>query len=358
MGRPRVVRRRHGTEVLALRTARVLAVQAALLGIVVLASGGCFRPKIATDGFKCDTTPGEKPCPDDFVCVGGLCVTPTTDGGAGKGGGGGVGGQGGIGGVGGGGGGGRGGTAGGGGQTVVCLPPISVASCQDAGADASSCDPVCNVGCAQCDNKCTLDLQGVIGCHPLSVSSGQAVAVQQPCIQSSIGVDNCAAGSVCLSANSCGARCKQFCRTVDDCKTSTTTASCSRDAGAGLTVCDVPYANDCDPVAGAAANFGESKCPLMAQGCYLSANTQRTICDCPFAPSGTNCSHSRECNPGQVCFDPTGGSGQGMHCIQVCRLPNDGGAPPAGELACPGSGPTNSRCSPFPTGGSAYGYCN
>ena len=343
-------------------SARVLAVRAALLGIV-LASGACFRPKIASGGFKCDTTKGAKSCPDDFVCdlATLLCVTATTDGGAGKGGsGGGGGGKGGTGG--GGGGGGSGGTGGGGGQAIVCLPDVTLKSCQDAGgggAAGAPCDPVCNVGCAQCDNKCTVDLQGVVACHPLSVPSGQAVGVQQTCGQSSTGVDNCAAGSVCLSTNSCGARCKQFCRTNADCTTSTTTASCSRDAGAGLTVCDAPYADDCDPVGGAAATFGESKCPMMAQGCYLSANSQRTICDCPFTTNPGTCVRSRDCFPGNVCYDPTGGaSGQGPHCIQVCRLPVDGGVIPQGELPCPGSGPGVSRCSPFPGGGSSYGYCN
>ena len=39
-----------------------------MFGIVVaLAGGGCFRPKIGTD-LKCDMTPGQKPCPDNYKC--------------------------------------------------------------------------------------------------------------------------------------------------------------------------------------------------------------------------------------------------------------------------------------------------
>jgi hypothetical protein len=336
-----------------LPSARVLAVRAALLGIV-LASGACFRPKIPSGGFKCDATPGAKSCPDDFVCVGGLCVTQATDAGTdvAKGGSGGMGG--------------KGGTGGGGGQPVdahpdvPCPPAVALATCSNP-TDAGLCDPVCNVGCSDCHTKCSVDSDGVLTCNP-PYNNGSTPGVQGVCDQNRTGADqqdNCAPGQICMNAE-CGARCKQFCRANSDCNSGSTTASCSRDAGAGLTVCDVPYA-DCDPVSGAATSATNSGCTQAIQGCYLSANTLRTLCDCSFksALEGKSCGRSRDCVAGLVCYDPTGGV-TGTTCIRVCRLPADGGTLHPGELACPGASPGVSRCMPFlnADANALYGYCN
>ncbi|HZL18648.1 MAG TPA: hypothetical protein VFG23_12975, partial [Polyangia bacterium] len=66
-------------------SARVLAVRAAMFGIVLaLTNAGCFRPKIGPD-LKCDLTKGAKACPDNFKCdtATDLCVPANnTDGGA------------------------------------------------------------------------------------------------------------------------------------------------------------------------------------------------------------------------------------------------------------------------------------
>jgi hypothetical protein len=353
VGRPRFGRRRHGSEVLALASARVLAVRAALLGIV-LASGACFRPKIASGGFKCDTTKGAKSCPDDFVCdlATLLCVTATTDGGAGKGGSGG--------------GGGKGGTGGGGGQAVDASPDVpclpTVPSCQT--SDAGLCDPVCNAGCGQCYEKCSSTttaasngafLSGTLVCNPLKLSppGSTPVGILNSCNQDSPGSarqeDNCAPGTVCLVLE-CAPRCYQYCRSSGDCANG---ASCTRDAGGGLSVCDVPPAT-CDPT------FNQSACSpaSLAMGCYLGSDTKQTLCDCPYGDpqggglgTGDICAHSRQCGIGHVCFDYTG-RGAPPVCLVVCRLPGDGGA----NTSCPGGLP----CSPFSTASGAnkiYGYC-
>lgn len=280
------------------------------------------------------------------MCVGGLCVTPPTDGGAGKGGSGGAGGKGGA-------GGGDAGGGGAGGQAIVCLPGVTLASCQDvvdAGVDVSPCDPVCNVGCSDCRDKCSVNTQGALTC--LVPTSGPAPGLLGNCALDSSGKDNCAPGQVCISAECPSPRCYQFCKTNMDCPNN---ASCSRDAGGGHTVCDVPPASpSCDPVAGE-----DTMCPLGAQGCYLSSNTMHTLCDCPFGSSQGGgltrlqpCSHSRQCITGLVCYDPAGGGSP--ECLQVCRLPTDGGPTPS----CIG-GPQ--RCSAFPSSSGTnpiYGFCS
>jgi hypothetical protein len=352
MARPGTSRRRHGIEVLVLSTARVLAVRAAMFGIfVALAGAGCFRPKIVSGGFKCDLTKGATPCPDNFVCIGGLCVTPTTDAGTdgAKGGSGGAGGHAGAGG---------GGKAGGGGEKmdahpdvqpdVPCLPAVANTNCPE-GNSAGICDPVCNRGCGHCYEKCSIAAtDSGLACNAPVMPTVQLLADQ--CGFSSPGTsaqtDNCGPGQVCITAE-CANRCYQFCRTSADC----TNATCSRDAGGGFLACDVPYVN-CDPVRGVAAN--ESQCGSSVKGCYLSATGSKTLCDCPFGQpkgTGTSCSHSRDCSPGLVCYNATG---LGSECYPICRLQTDGGAAPqAGESPCTGS----VTCQALP-GQTVYGYCN
>jgi hypothetical protein len=125
--------------------------------------------------------------------------------------------------------------------------------------------------------------------------------------------------------NACGNRCYQFCRKNSDCQTN---ASCTIDAGAGNSFCDVPTVA-CDPVQGAATNPATSGCPAGStlQSCYLSSDTGNTVCDCYQAGVGNHqpCVRARDCYGGLTCTDPFG---HGMKaCYKVCRLPSpDGGA--------------------------------
>jgi hypothetical protein len=335
-------------------TARVLAVRAALLGIVVLAGGGCFRPKILSGGFKCDVTPGAKACPDDFVCVSGLCVTPAHDGGvdAPKGGSGGGAGS-----------GGKGGSGGGGGEKVdaqpdvPCLPAVANTNCPELPNNPGTCDPVCNTGCPDsCHDKCSVNSKGALTCNRLipapSVATPKGILAN--CTQNSGGADaagqtdNCVAGTVCLALECPSPRCYQFCRSAADCANG---ATCSRDAGGGHSFCDVPP-TVCNPVNPQV----DSGCPpqILAEACYLSSkNMMQTVCDCEYVPSqggghgrGDDCTLSRQCGIGLACYDAVG-SGQ-PKCVQVCRLPSDGGV----NNGCNG-GP----CSPFSTTSSIYGFC-
>jgi hypothetical protein len=371
VARPGTGRRRHGIEVLVLSTARVLAVRAAMFGIVVaLAGGGCFRPKILSGGFKCDTTKGATPCPDNFVCIGGLCVTPPTDAGTdgAKGGSGGAGGHAGAGGGGGAAGkGGTGGSGGGAGEKVDahpdCLPAVANTNCPERDA-GGMCDPVCNRGCDNCYDKCTtitnnndVALTGALVCNQLFSPQGDPgiKGLLANCTINAPGVnaagdggqsDNCGPGLVCLGLE-CTSRCYQLCRTNRDCADG---ASCSRDAGGGYAFCDVPPVPGCNPTAaqtGCGANPG-------AKGCFLEPVSNVTLCDCPFGGNqggglaqGALCADSRQCNVGEICADPTGTND--FRCRAVCQLPVDGGA----NTVCPGGLP----CSPFAANNKIYGYC-
>jgi hypothetical protein len=336
-----------------MRSAHVLAVRAALLGLV-LASAGCFRPKILTGGFSCG--PGDA-CPDGLMCdvSQNLCVTTIKD--AGAGGSGGTGGSAGK--------SGQGGSAGMdagvrdmGPPDRPCLDPI--ASCQR--SDAGMCDPVCNTGCGQCFQKCSVNTNGDLTCNAPSPGPPSAVGVFGQCAQMSAGpsqTDNCAPGEFCLASGECGSRCYQLCRTDNDCPNN---ASCSRDAGGGNKFCDAPPAG-CDPVKGAALSQTYSGCVGGPNtfDCYLSAtNLTTTICDCEFSGGRylDDCVHSRDCFAGLVCYDPSGGTAPSAKCYPVCRLAGDGGADQtrtdAGEQPCNGGA---GSCQPFYPPNPVYGYC-
>jgi hypothetical protein len=342
-----------------------------MFGIVVaLAGGGCFRPKIGPD-LKCDMTPGQKPCPDNYKCdsASGFCVpTNSTDGGAGgaKGGSGGAGGHAGGGGSGGAAGkgaagkGGTGGSGGGAGEKMDahpdCLPAVANANCPERDA-GGMCDPVCNRGCANCYDKCspTTDTLGVFvtGTLLCNQPSSPTVGLLASCSQTSPGgsaqQDNCAPGLICLNLE-CGDLCYQLCRSSMDC---TNGSTCSRDAGGGYSFCDVPP-SVCDPT----VTIGNPVCKNTAIPCYLSTDTKQTSCDCPFGEPqgggvqpGQGCTDSRDCFAGQVCYDPIG-RGQPV-CLKVCHLPTDGGT----NTECSGGAVS---CSAFLSPSSTtkiYGYC-
>jgi hypothetical protein len=323
------------------RSAHVLAVRALLLG-ALLAGVGCFRPKILSGGYAC---PEGGPCPDSFICDphSHLCVSS-------------IGGAGGTGGT-----QGTGGVAGkdGGPSDVAVDRPCTgaIASCPQ--SDAGLCDPVCNTGCHDCFDKCSVNTAGQLTCNP--PTSGPLVGTFGQCSQVSSGpdqTDNCAPGEFCYENAECGARCYRFCRVDQDCANG---ANCSRDAGGGNKFCDMPPV-DCNPVKNAASQLKYSGCvgPPNSLGCYLSSTSGRTLCDCEYAGGrfGDSCTHSRDCLAGLVCYDPTGGTAQTALCFPVCRLPVDGGVDPtnpdAGESGCNGG---VQKCLPFSSGATVYGYC-
>jgi hypothetical protein len=347
-----------------MRPAHVLAVGAALLALALVGSG-CFKPKILPGAFACgDGGTGSKGiCPDGLQCdpSTNLCVT-TIKGSAGSAGMGGAAGKGGQGGQGGAAGmaatGGTIGTGGTGGKDAgPCLDPI--ANCQS--SDAGMCDPVCNTGCtADCHDKCSVNSSGMPTCN--APMGPRMPGLLGACDQSNFGpaqTDDCQPGQACVTQNSCGPRCYQFCRGDTDCSNG---ASCSIAAGGGYKMCDVPPVA-CDPVNGPTAKSSCGTGSLLI-GCYLSSTLMNTICDCQNnRTDGMNgapkdmCSRSRDCFAGLVCYDAMG---QGTkQCWKVCRLPSaDGGTAPPGEVGCT----VASSCSPMllPNGmnNPTYGFCN
>ncbi len=326
-----------------MRSVQVLTVRLFLLG-ALLASANCFRPQNLSGRFFCGDGGA---CPDGLTCdrPNNLCVSS-------------VGGASGTGGS----KGGTGGKGGGGGKDggPLDVPPDrpctgAIASCPS--TDAGLCDPVCNTGCGQCFEKCSVNTAGALTCN--APTPGVSVGIFGQCAQVNSGpdqTDNCAPGEFCFTNGECGSRCYQFCRVSTDCANG---ASCSRDAGGGNKFCDSPPI-DCNPVKGAASSRTYNRCvgPPNSLGCYLSSTSGKTICDCEFAGGRflDDCTHSRDCLPGLVCYDPTGGTAPSAKCYPVCRLPVDGGDPTnpdAGEAGCNGVG----NCLPFSSGGSVYGYC-
>ncbi len=322
-----------------------------------LAGSGCYKPSINPRGFQCGPAPGNA-CPDGLHCdttrTPHLCVNGNA-GGAGGGGTAGAGGK---------GGGGTGGHhpdggAGQGGQGAVggtggaaCLPQIG--SCTSSYVDGGACDPVCNVGCPSCDEKCSLNIAGAMTCNaPAGTPAGplQPCQVSQPTAEVATQTDNCAPGQVCIEPTTCGSLCYQFCRTNADCPSK----NCSRSIGNGLKVCDVAQ-TACDPtdtmtVCNASSNQTR---------CYVSGTTGLTLCDCGNKVQGRvtdSCTTSRDCFAGLVCYNRTGKIGASQ-CLRVCRLPTDGGAPDAGAT-CQGGA---ANCLPMLLTGNAmstvWGYCN
>jgi hypothetical protein len=317
---------------------------AALVAIAV--AGGCYRPSIGPH-LKCSAV-GDR-CPDGYTCntnvTPALCVAAGKDAGAGAGGHGS---------------GGSGGAAGRDGgmdsppdspPDVPCNQPVEGCTRQGTGL----CDPVCQIGCGGCHQKCSVNVNGKLTCNlPVqgaTPDAGQTCTRDLPPKDAAAQQDNCAAGQICLEyGQSCGFRCHKFCRTAADCPNS----ACSRDAGGGYSVCDVPYNPTCDPVPGATNNG----CPNQDQNCYLTADLQHTLCDCEnprtdglSGKSGDSCRESRDCLAGFVCANPTGGDTR--TCLQLCRLSPDAGAQ-AGEYTCGGK-----VCTILQTGStSPYGFCD
>jgi len=342
-----------------LRAARAAALSALLASL--LAAAGCYKPNIKPGALICAT--GSTPCPENFKCASSNNRCYPNDFHFDAGTTGGTGGTGGMGGAATGAGGNPVGGAAGGpdGGTPTCLAPVANCSSIDAGL----CDPVCNTGCAKCNEKCSVDPNGDLTCNPLS-PPGNPVGILGLCAPSQ-GVssdpttrsDNCQPGSACINHNVCGNRCYQICRKNSDCQPN---ASCSIDAGGGNSFCDVPTMK-CDPVQGASTNPVTSGCPAgnQLQSCYLSSDTGTTVCDCYQAgvSKGQPCVHARDCFPGLTCYDPFGRGNK--LCYKVCRLPSpDGGADltrtDAGEQPC-----SASACSPIllsnQTVSTVYGVC-
>jgi hypothetical protein len=335
------------------RSAQGLAVRAALV-CALLASLGCFRPKILPGGYACGPDGG---CPDNFFCNKAiLCVPDGSDAGVvATGGAGGKGGQ-----------GGKGGKGGAAGMDAGVDRPCTgeVANCSAPG-DAGMCDPVCNRGCGECYQKCSVNSLGALTCN-VPTPANPPPGLFGTCGQTNFGAtqtDNCQPGQLCVTQDTCSTsgECYQFCRTSADCSGG---ASCSRDAGGGYSFCDVPPFG-CDPVVNAATN--NSGCSGgQFVGCYLSASSNNTLCDCQFTTSGSSgaihsaCTRSRDCFAGLICIDPTGRNNK--TCKKVCRLPGDGGVDLTRKDAGEGECTDLSLCSQIlledGTTNPTYGFCN
>jgi len=334
------------------------AARAAALSLLVgslLAGADCYKPNLQPGGFKCSQV-GDL-CPDPLVCDKSqpvhLCVsslggasgasTGGTLGTGGKGGGA-TGGSTGS-------GGGTGGKVGTGGSAgAACLPKVN--NCTTT-FDGGACDPLCNVGCSACDQKCSVNTAGARTCN---APAGTPANLMERCFLTQSGgdlstqTDNCGPGQVCIEPTTCGPLCYHFCRSDADCPGQ----RCGRALGNGVKVCDAAFTN-CDPTT-------TNSCAAGAQAvCYMSQDNGLTICDCPnnvnLGRLKEPCKESRDCYPGLVCYNATGQVGASL-CRRACRLQSDGGASDAGASTCSSPG----ACAPMrlSTGmlTTTWGYCN
>jgi hypothetical protein len=295
------------------RASRLGALGVVVFGLVSLglASGGCYNPTISPK-FKCnkDYAPGAGDCPDGFFCstsgtAPGVCLKgPPKDAGA---------------------------------QMDVVhvdhppgdpsmeappppvdTPPVCFQPVQGCTPGAGTCDPVCQTGCG-CQEKCLSNTTGTLICSvPFA---GRPRALGEGCNKFAPGsatqTDDCMPGLVCMT-DGCGDRCYKYCKTDGDCVTST----CTRDAGGGVKICDVPNVA-CNPITN---NQMPDGCGTSSDSlaCWLStAGTDQTFCDCPGAFSigrpNTTCTATRDCLPGLVCAV----TGAGPQCRQACSLTNN-----------------------------------
>jgi len=288
--------------------------------VCLLAWIGCYRPTVVDGGFVCN--PGAKPCPDGFLCdpdsltcrkAGSQDAAAAPDAAAPD------------------------AAADDAAGDVACFAPL--ASC----TPATSCDPLCQTGCG-CHEKCSANTAGALTCNPPRGSALKAVGAS--CLVSASGTpaqsDDCQPGLVCVADGCGGGRCYRFCRTNADCPGS----ACSRDAGGGVEICDVPFAV-CDPIGGGA----RAGCPStggIAEGCYLAGAgaPDQTLCDCPFGGQRENdtCATSRDCLPGLVCVDSAGTSD--LRCQPACVLQGNGGCSNGRTCVAIGAAATYGYCRP------------
>jgi hypothetical protein len=293
------------------------ALPAALVAVLIGGGLACYTPTVLDGGYRCGS--GVKACPDGFTCD---TATMTCR------------------------------QIGGGGDAGASDRPSGSDGRSDAGGDAACvpppplctpqqgtalCDPVCQDGCG-CNQKCSSNTAGTLTCNmPLALGTravGQSCDIQAPGTTQQ--TDSCAAGLVCVADSCQGQSCYRFCVTDQDCPNST----CSRDAGGGVKICDVPFVT-CDPLPGQ-----PSDCPATGQGCYLSSTmADRTLCtSCPGGVvANAGCTLSRDCLPGLVCVDAT--NINDFRCRRVCSLQGGGGGCNNG-LTCRSVG-----------GSRMYGYC-
>jgi hypothetical protein len=216
------------------------------------------------------------------------------------------------------------------GSEVACLAPVP--SCT---ADTTKmCDPVCQSGCAGCQEKCSVNSKGALTCNV--AGTGRTRGPFEFCDitsdTSAVQTDNCAPGSVCRTDGCVQPRCYQFCKTNADCPMS----ACTTDVGSGAKVCDVNYV-DCNPLKNGLPDRCGTDTDTLA--CYLSPGVgDRTFCDCPYMPQRVNatCVVARDCYPGLVCA--------GAVCHQACGLVN-------------GVSTDCANCVPL-NGSTKFGYCN
>jgi hypothetical protein len=226
----------------------------------------------------------------------------------------------------------------------ACNEPFGpFATCSSGQGPANStCDPVCQSGCA-CDRRCVLDPDTAsrFVCET-STRVGSFVGPGQTCEDA----DACAPGSVCIADAVCPNLCYKTCRADVDCPaqafcTRTTIEDPSGRLLTGVFLCSPPI-ETCSPTGAAACSPGRagSSCVFLA-GLTGVAISDATVCDCSTLHTervGSVCATAPDnCEPGAVCVDG--------RCRTICNRSGSG-------VTCP----SGSSCVAI-YDSAVYGYC-
>jgi hypothetical protein len=215
-------------------------------------------------------------------------------------------------------------------------------NCNYSAPSNSSCDPVCQSGCA-CDRRCMLkDTFDGFSCED-SAAPQNLIRTNGVCD----GSDSlrCEPGSVCVGDESCPWVCTKLCIKYEDCPkdsrcTRLTLVDLNRNPLTDVSLCSPPIEN-CNPTG--KADCGTAKPRL---NCYFLAgltgvtNTDATVCDCSTQHTngvGAKCSSAPDdCQAGAVCVEGT--------CRTICSK--------SSASSCPNGSPCNAIY-----GSTQYGYC-
>lgn len=227
--------------------------------------------------------------------------------------------------------------------SVGALPYGPFPSCTVQSVPNSTCDPVCQSGCA-CNRRCVIDEK--TNTSFVCEAAASAATFIPPLGSCEGNTSMCAPGSVCIDDTVCSRLCYRTCRLDQDCgSTSRCTASTIVDAQnqgvKNLFFCSPPV-EVCNPTGAAACASprGGFKCVFLS-GMVGVAKDDATVCDCSSLhtqPLGQKCTVAPDnCQPGTVCVSGT--------CHSICSLKASGSACPSGGGCTPVYNSQN------------YGYC-
>jgi hypothetical protein len=207
----------------------------------------------------------------------------------------------------------------------------------------STCDPVCQSGCA-CDRRCVVESTTLGGfvCEGSAQAPSTFISVLGDC--SDPRSASCLPGSICVGDDFCPNLCYRTCRRDADCPKGSlcslnTLLDINYQPVDGVALC-TPPTEACNPIGPAPCLTPRDKFNCVFQAGLTGVSTDATTCDCGTLHNkklGAACSMTPDdCLPGLVCVEKT--------CRTICDVQT--------MASCSGL----SRCTAV-FGSTKYGYC-